>query len=270
MQRFNLITFNIHSDATLFAKMAKFVSKKKRTIVAIQEKPNASTIKEINDLNKVTLITDPNNRLVFILPKSLNISQPAKIKKENPSILEKRTLEIDLPLEDSSVKIVNVHAWSRKSNAYKNNANLFSRLNEAYKNYSKKIFLGDFNTNPYEEYMRLETYIYADRDFKDVVSSTKDILYNPSWRYLRERANYKGSHYFPLEIPKWNVYDQILISKKLAGKVEGVGLGKVYTSYVKLFHIPNRLGKLSFKPVESYDSDNHISDHMPVLLTLEM
>lgn len=270
MQRFNFITFNIHSDADLFVDMAKYVSKKNRTIVAIQEKPKKKVIEQIEKMNDVSLITDLNNRLAFIIPKSLNIISRKNAKKDMPNLLERRTLEMDLPLQDGVVKIVNVHGFSKKDNGDEKNKDLFSRINETYENCPKKIVLGDFNTNPYELNMTLESRIYADRDFESVVNSKKDVLYNPSWRYLRERKKFKGTHYYESCIPRWHFYDQILISKSLVGLVTGTGASRMYTNYVKLFHIVDRLGNRVFKPSESYDKDKHISDHMPVLLTLEM
>lgn len=267
MSNFTLITFNIHQNAYLFEKMVEFVSEKKRTIVAIQEKPNKKVIEKIEKLNYVTLVTNPNNRLAFILPKSLNIVKKMAVKKEYPNSLESRTLEIDLPLDNASVKIVNVHGYAKNVDGDEKNDDLFKDINNAYKSFDKKIFLGDFNTNPYEKKMRLETRIYANRDYEDVVSSEKDVLYNPSWKYLIERTNFKGTLYFEPTIPRWNVYDQILISKKLVAKIDETG---VYKSCVKLFHIPNQLGCLSFVPSLHYDKENNISDHMPVLLTLEM
>lgn len=269
-QCFNLITFNVHANAFLFEKMAEFVSNKKRTIVAIQEKPKKVVLENIEKLNTVKLITDPNNKLVFILPKSMNVVEKKNIKKEIPTLLESRTLEIDLPLEDYSVKIVNIHGFSKNPNGDDKNDDLFHDINVKYKSFDRKIFLGDFNTNPYEKNMRLETRIYANRDFEDVITSEKDVLYNPSWKYLIERRNFKGTLYFGATIPKWNVYDQILISRNLVGEIDGTGVNKKYKSFVKLFHIPNRLGSLSFAPSLGYDKDNNISDHMPVLLTLEM
>lgn len=270
MRHFNLITFNIHSDAELFAKMAKYVSKKKQTIVAIQERPNKSVIKQIDDLNEVSLVTDRNNSLAFILPKSLNIQKRENPKKDNPNLIDQRTLEIDLPLRDFSVKIVNVHGFSKNANGSAKNQDLFSKIRDFYVSYSKIIFLGDFNTNPYEENMTLSTRFFANRDFADVVKSKQNVFYNPSWRYLSERSYYKGTHFYGPGIPKWNFYDQILISRDLVGVVSGKKDNRVYKNCVKLFHIPKRLGELSFEPSETYDKEKHISDHLPVLLTLEM
>lgn len=270
-KRFNLITFNIHSDATLLAKMAKFVSKKKRTIVAIQEIPADSVINSISELNFINYYSNPNGNLAFMIPKSLSVNIANIQKKKYPSGFESRTLEIKLPLSATDdVCIVNVHGYSFSNMSRTNNRDLFHDINKKYASYEKVILLGDFNTNPYDENMVRSEALLSYRDFIDVLNAQKNVFYNPSWRYLRERKYFKGSFYYFDGIPKWNMYDQILISKKLVGKISGSATNRTYTSYIKLFHIPDRLGKIRFVPSKSYDGEKHISDHMPVLLTVEM
>ena len=271
MQYFNLITFNIHSDATLLAKMAKFVSKKKRTIVAIQEIPTDNEISSIPELNNVDFFSNPNGNLAFIVPRSLNVNKPSLSPKRFPTGLESRTLEISLPLnENDNVYIVNVHGHPFGKKAEKNNGLLFHSIKEKYGCYEKVILLGDFNTNPYEDNMTSSETFLAYRDFIDVVNAVNNVFYNPSWWYLRERKKNKGTFYYGSDVPKWNFYDQILVSRKLVGKRRGRSASRYFESHIKLFHIPDQLGKIKFSPSQKYDEVNHISDHMPVLLTMEM
>lgn len=271
MPCFNFITFNIHGDAVLLADMAKFVSKQKRTILAIQEIPSVNEINSIPELNAVNFVQNPNGDLAFIVPKSIVIIQPNVKNSVLSEGLELRTLEIRLPLDENNVVyIVNVHGYSFSQTSDDDNKDLFHDLHREYGRIEKVVILGDFNMNPYEKNMHRKQALLAYRDFIDVMNAQKNVFYNPCWRYLKERRKNKGTFYYANSIPKWNFYDQILVSKKLAGKKNGSSTNRTYTSYIKLFHIPNSLGKKQFEPSKSYDKKNHISDHMPVLLTLEM
>ena len=270
-KRFNLITFNIHSDATLLAKMAKFVSKKKRTIVAIQEIPADSVINSISELNFVNFFSNPDGNLAFLFSRSLSVNKPNLSPKKFPMGHESRTLEISLPLnEKDNVYIVNVHGYSFGKKAKKNNELLFHDIKGKYGCYENVILLGDFNTNPFEDNMTSTETFLAYRDFIDVINAKNNVFYNPSWWYLRERKKNKGTFYYGGDVPKWNFYDQILVSRKLAGEKKGGVANRSFKSHIKLFHIPDQLGKIKFSPSQKYDEENHISDHMPVLLTLEM
>lgn len=251
--------------------MAKFVSKKKKTIVAVQEIPTDVVVQSIPELNLVQFIPNPNGSMAFVIPKSLNINKSNCEKKDYPTGLESRTLELILPLnENDNVYIVNVHGYSFSKTSDDNNHDLFHDINNKYGSFERVILLGDFNTNPYEKNMIRSESILAYRDFVDVINAQKNVFYNPSWRYLKERKNFKGTFFYQGNTPKWNIYDQILISKKLVGEKSGPVSNRTYTNHVKLFHIPNCLGKLKFEPSKGYDEKNNISDHMPVLLTMEM
>lgn len=122
----------------------------------------------------------------------------------------------------------------------------------------KLIILGDMNDDPMDESMAVAL---GARKYRNEVK--KKELYNPWWEILEDKGIgtllYRG---------KWNLFDQIVVSKTLLGKK------KLHYDSCEIFmrdYLFQQDGKYKGSPLRTYGGSewlNGYSDHLPTIIYL--
>lgn len=264
MAKFTFVSFNIKHQINLFESILKYVSKKAKSdyiIFAIQEMPSDENIKKIPIPINIQMYR--RGDLAFVYPKKIiGFPNNLRISSEEVASLRKNVMLLTIPLESNSLQIVNVHAFSKiqeVSNAKKNRI-LFQNLEKILGQCSQRVYMGDFNTNPYEENLVSEDVICSSREFEDVCDGrTKSEFYNPGWRYLKEKKGIKGTYCSRDFFPRWQILDHIIVSKDLCKKILSFNILKEFSDM-----------KINLTEFEKRSKPNWYSDHLPVSLTMEV
>ena len=261
--KFTFVSYNIRRQRNIYEAMINYVNLHQDTIVAIQERP---TLEIMSDISKKMpakvkhIYKTSKNDLAIIFPSKFNItlSKPP-ITNMNMASLEERTLQVNLPLLNENIEIINLHGFSKRKRTHESsNMWLFEKIKELNKA-SKHIVIGDFNINPYEEkFMYDENYFLSYRDIEAVKEqkSNTTIYYNPCWKYMSEQPFPKGTYYYDSCTIQWSMLDQVLITK-------------TFVDSFKEFEIPRRLGNNFFSQKNCRNEDKY-SDHLPIKLTMEV
>lgn len=242
--------------------MVELVNNNPKTIVAIQERPNASVMADLskNLPNGVKHIYKGSvNDLAVIYPSNMIMT----MKRFDNTMFdleeaEKRTLSVEFDLPKETISIINIHGYSKLEKDHSDlNEKIFKTLN-IIKKPSKHLVIGDFNMDPFEENLFNKTTFMAFREKEYVMSSEKQVpmYYNPSWKYMCEKDHPKGTIFFETSMVQWSMFDQVLISKDLVN------------NFIS-FEIPSMLGTKMIS-VSDCKSEKNFSDHMPIKLTMEI
>lgn len=266
MAKFTFISFNIRKQQKLLEEIVNYVSKKgnKRNIIfAIQEMPGESKVNKLNVPHNVSL--QKRAGLGFVFSKHINACMnKLKVSGDDISGTRKNAMLLTVPLDFESLHIVNIHATAKKDgddDPKKTNRILFQNIEYILGGNSKRIYMGDFNTNPYEENLVSDEVLYTSREMEEVRNGlTKISFYNPGWRYLREKKGICSTYCDQKFFPRWQLLDHILISKILCQKT-------IYS-----YNILNGFSNKKFEISEFLKNakKDGFSDHLPVSLTMEI
>lgn len=264
MAKFTFVSFNIKHQKNLFESILKYVSKKAKSgyiIFAIQEMPRKETVEKIIIPNNIQMYR--RGDLAFVYPKKINGTQNnLGIPSDDVTSLRKNVMLLTIPLESGALQIVNVHAFSKLqevSNKKKNQI-LFQNLEKILGQYSQRIYMGDFNTNPYEENLVSEDVLCTSRELDDVCNGrTKAMFYNPGWRYLKEKKGIRGTFCDRKFFPRWQILDHIIVSKDLCKTIFSFSILKEFSDM-----------KINLSEFQKSSKPDGYSDHLPVSLTMEV
>lgn len=262
--KFTFVSFNIQHKKELFKSIIKYVEKKSQkenVIFAIQELPRKQIIKKINLPNTVQFIK--RNELAFVFPKRINIIQ-SKFNSLDCvlSTIQENAMYITIPLNKEELQIANIHATSKIQEESCQTANkvLFQNIEYILGKNKKRIYLGDFNTNPYEDNLVSNKIICSSREKDDPRTSVN--FYNPGWRYLREKRGIKGTYCNCKFFPRWQILDHILVSKELCKK-------KIFSFNILKTFSDIKIDLDEFEKRNS-STKTELSDHLPISLTMEI
>lgn len=262
------------SDAALLATLAR---EHNADLLVIAE-PGAS----LADL-LIALNTGQEPPLYFPDP-SPGLSDDLQIfYKCDPSFVELREdvgdiaiRSVELPLHPS-VLLVAAHLPSKlryKPDDQLSAATVFAQLidrAETQVGHQRTVVVGDFNMNPFESGMISAVGLHATMDRRIAMRSKRIVegkayrfFYNPMWTLLGDRSeNSPGSYYYDSSTYVnyyWNIFDQILLRPELLGRFDPEKDVRILTDISGT--------KLTRGPVGR--PDDNFSDHLPILLTLEL
>lgn len=266
MAKFTFITFNIKARRNLLKSVVNYVGKKSHStnvIVALQELPDVGYIKEMTIPDSVCLYSRAG--LAFVFPKRINaVVNEIGVLSDDIASVRRNALLLALPFAKESLQIVNIHGYAQKEDgnlSKKKNKILFQNLEIFFGKCEKRIYLGDFNTNPYEENFLSSDVIYSSRERECVKDGRTSVnFYNPIWRYLKEKKGVLGTYYNKKYSPRWQILDHILISKKMC------------ECAIKSFNILDGFSdiKIDLKKFKKDTVPPECSDHLPVSITMEI
>ncbi len=128
----------------------------------------------------------------------------------------------------------------------------------------KTVVIGDFNCNPFSEEI-IQKDAFNAVLFRRLIEKNEYVtyqgtrirkFYNPILLFLSEEENIYGSFYYPSSNSAplyWNSFDQVLVRKELANRIESM-------NYIK--EISGR------KLIKDIAIDGRISDHLPLLVSI--
>lgn len=129
--------------------------------------------------------------------------------------------------------------------------------------YDKVLVVGDFNCNPFEKTMSalsgllsLPTKEYKKRKVDGI---EKKILYNPMWKFFGDFETNPGTYFYNSSNDLnyyWNIFDQVLVSQEMVDLFNN-----------KKLEIIKEINKKSL--IKGNRINNEISDHLPILFSLE-
>lgn len=136
--------------------------------------------------------------------------------------------------------------------------------------HSRTVLVGDFNMNPFEEFMVAAGGLHATMS-KNIAKNEKRTVgkkmykyfYNPMWNFFGDKIHPPGTCYYNKSDYLsyfWNIFDQVLIRPELIDRFNNDKLYILYTdgenSFVSgKFGAPNR---------------REYSDHLPILFDLSL
>jgi exonuclease III len=136
-------------------------------------------------------------------------------------------------------------------------------------NGQKTIVMGDFNMNPYEPAMVAANGLHGMSDLnivkkrgREVLGNTYDYFYNPMWNHLGDKNGVPGTYFYSKSVhhvPMWNVFDQVLMRPQI--------LDNFSNSEVRII---TKIGSKSLLKSSTKSIDTNISDHLPLLLDLNL
>lgn len=252
---FTFVSFNIKHQSQLFEDLMSYVNSSSYMIVGVQEMPGMNKVNKIRAKNPQVKLFQ-NYDVAFLTSPNLNVLQKGvKVCYKDDANIRKRTIALTLPLKDKSVTVVNIHGFSKinPDNSEKGNEKLFSDIGCKYGVFENRIYMGDFNTNPYESKLSSKNGLNSHR-LKDFPKENG--MYNPCWNYYSENVSIKGSNYFEDSDHKWQILDQIMVSN---GIMKGV----------KKFNILDSIGKIKCNLID-FQNGKWMTDHLPVQLEMEI
>lgn len=244
------ITYNISEDRDLFAKLIQYVAAKDNRIVAVQEARVADK-RSVQDGVQIIPNAESGSQQCFLVSKNLKVTDKGHCHKKIHAI------SLLMP-DQEELWVINVHAYAPNGNDNRGSQTygIFSLLNFVYSMRPNRIICGDFNLNPFHEAVACKgiASICARRDLEDL-DTDSDALYNPSWRFVRERKKSRGTHRFDLTATVgWQMFDQIVLSKK-------------YASNIETLVIPKKLGSID---TDAARLGTRGTGHLPLLCTVNM
>lgn len=136
--------------------------------------------------------------------------------------------------------------------------------------HTRSIVVGDFNMNPFEPAMVGAAGLHAVMDRKVALRSTRSVkgedyrfFYNPMWNLLGDRNQSPGSYYYDSGSYVnyfWNIFDQVLLRPDLLPKFSPEKDVRILTS----------INGTQLTRQNNGRPDVGISDHLPILLNLEL
>ena len=125
----------------------------------------------------------------------------------------------------------------------------------------KILMMGDYNVEPYHD--AVVHHLQSSREKNLVLNRASNVLYNPCWKFLASSQNEKvsindGTYYYSSgAFNRWHIIDQVLVSK---GFLQGHWtLIDENVKIIDLDSLTSNLGEMS---------NNKLSDHLPISLTL--
>jgi exonuclease III len=244
-----ILTYNISKSPEIFEALVSYVRSKNNRIVAIQEGLVAERQRVMSDVQIIPSQVE-HSGLYFLVSSNLKISSIN-------SSFHKRILAISLATQNDDLWIINIHAHSKsglEDRAVKVSS-LFSMVRSTFYSNRKRIVCGDFNCNPFEIFVSSPDALFARRDISDL-EKNEMAMYNPSWRFLKERNHPKGTFHFDnlSSVICWEQLDQIILSKPLV-------------SSLKTLVIPKRIGKIdTVASIKSTEGKG--KGHLPLICTI--
>lgn len=264
MAKFTFVSFNIKHQTNLFESILKYVTKKAKSdyiIFAIQEMPRKETVEKISIPKNIQMYR--RGDLAFVYSKKINgIQNNLGIPSDDVTSLRKNVMLLTIPLESGSLQIVNIHAMSKLQEVsnIKKNRILFQNLEKILGQNPQRVYMGDFNTNPYEENLVSEDVLCTSRELDDVCDGrTKAAFYNPGWRYLKEKRGIKGTFCDRDFFPRWQILDHIIVSKDSCKTIHSFSILKEFSDM-----------KINLNEFQKRSKPDGYSDHLPVSLTMEV
>lgn len=252
---FTFISFNIKKKSQLFEDLMSFVSTSSCTVIGVQEMPNANSVSSA--MKKYPQVNVYQNYdIAFLASTDLNIIKNG-VKRDNGDCanIRKRTIALTIPFKEFSLNVLNVHGFSKTdlNNSERKNACLFRDIDCIYGIFGNRIYMGDFNTDPYEFSLTSKKGLNS---YRLKGYPKKNGMYNPFWNYYSESVGIWGSNYFKDCDHQWQILDQIMVSKSMAKKVNE-------------YRILESIGSIKCDFPE-FQEGHWITDHLPVLLKMEM
>lgn len=254
-----ILSYNISQSRFLWNSVVSYISKKKNTIVLLQECPKKKAVGQLTKSGFKSFVKKAHAGDLVIL-----ISDD--IMKINSKINVLSANENHQRIQLNGVDIVNVHMNARKQQSirrdkYRDNIRTI-KANIG----SKAIIGGDFNENPFDELMTITTGWFAKRTIAEIAKDKENGFINPFWHLIRKKINdiptgtIKADENEPMEMA---IFDQFILKEELCNKIKSYGL-------------LNKLGKTSI------DSLNRTANaqpknmrgkkdrHWPIYITIEL
>lgn len=173
-------------------------------------------------------------------------------------------------LRKQLVAVVHLPSKSNDASGAKEVAMRLKQQIEHYEeliNTTNTIILGDFNMNPYEEWMVASYGLHAISSKNDVLSKDErkiyhkncKMFYNPMWSFMGEYSKTHGSYYYRSGsfCYFWNTFDQVIIRPNLISYLKEAEI-EILTSINGI-----NLCKDNGRP----NSDKY-SDHLPLIFEI--
>jgi endonuclease/exonuclease/phosphatase family metal-dependent hydrolase len=142
---------------------------------------------------------------------------------------------------------------------------------EERENCANTILIGDVNMNPWDPGMVMPNSLHGvmTKRLAATVSARGgrvfrreryECFYNPMWGLLGDRASPGASHYWAEagpDSPRWHMLDQVLLRPSLMTRPHTV-------------QILDHDGHDSLLTPEGVPSKEHVSDHLPILLSIDL
>lgn len=136
--------------------------------------------------------------------------------------------------------------------------------------HTRSIVVGDFNMNPFEPPMVGASGLHAVMDRRIALKSSRSVqgqdypyFYNPMWNLLGDRHHSPGSYYYNSGTYVnyyWNVFDQALLRPALLQRFDPATDVRILGS----------IGGAQLTRKHDGRPDDKISDHLPILVNLEL
>jgi exonuclease III len=246
----NLISYNISNNSKLLKQIVSNANKSVQTIIAVQEisKENIQYITG-STINRFQIIVNNNAyaRQCFLVTNDILVQVPI-------NQVSSRYTTFVLNCNQRDVLFVNAHIRmpTSDSNSDLDNQNLFREIYNYCNSYDANVvIMGDLNYPPFKNLIACRSGLNAKRDPEDIQAFG---FYNPCWKFLVRQKGMKpkGTFYYNSteEMIKWNVVDQIIVSKELCNKLTNVD---ILSSFMNI-------DTLKFMT----DPDNSGSGHLPI------
>ncbi|MBU9728054.1 endonuclease/exonuclease/phosphatase family protein [Diplocloster modestus] len=148
---------------------------------------------------------------------------------------------------------------------------LIGDMNDAQKEvgHNNAIIVGDFNANPYEDFMMEGNLLHAlpwqdivqQRKKRKIYGRDKMMYYNPMWSLWGRENNSFGTYYYDSSGAinmYWNMYDQIIISADIISYFEQTSL-----------RIITKICDRSLSTIKGIPDKENYSDHFPIYFKLK-
>jgi endonuclease/exonuclease/phosphatase family metal-dependent hydrolase len=161
-------------------------------------------------------------------------------------------------------------AWDSVDQAHASTSELAEEIRHAERWYrtTRTILVGDLNQNPFDPAVvghrglhAISTRERAKAGGRSVQGEYRPYFYNPMWSYFGDDSpGPPGTYHFQSGTPVslfWNMYDQVMVRPALIPNLHSVA-------------ILDRAGPEPLVTRRGYPRSRDVSDHLPLLVTLEV